>query len=127
MQERAISDLANKWIEEDINAPYFKGVKQRLKSESMAKLSDEMALFLQYVIDLDDALLEEIGAYYEIPEEDMNKALVVRLKAAKQRAREYRAEHESSELDALMQELCEKGMNGRECELWIARVRKITG
>ena len=46
MQERAITDLANKWIEEEINVPYFKSIKNKVKTAvNIEALSDEMMLF----------------------------------------------------------------------------------
>ena len=83
MQERAITDLVNKWIEEEINVPYFKSIKNKVKTAvNIESLSDEMMLFLAYGMDLDDKLLSEVEQKYKMTKEDLHTALIVRLKAA---------------------------------------------
>ena len=129
MQERAITDLANKWIEEEINVPYFKSIKNKVKTAvDIKSLSDEMMLFLAYGIDLDEKLLDEIGKKYKMSDEDMHTALIVRLKAALKDAKQYVQSHDGADkVSALIDELQTKGLDGRSCELWIAEVRSIIG
>ncbi|MFQ7290911.1 MAG: hypothetical protein ACLRQ0_01485 [Monoglobales bacterium] len=125
MQERAITDLANKWIEEEINVPYFKSIKNKVKTAvNIESLSDEMMLFLAYGMDLDDKLLSEVEQKYKMTKEDLHTALIVRLKAALRDAKQYAESHDNCDkINKLIDDLQNKGLDGRSCELWIAEVR----
>ena len=125
MQERAITDLANKWIEEEINVPYFKSIKNKVKTAvNIEALSDEMMLFLAYGMDLDDKLLSEVEQKYKMTPEDLHTALIVRLKAALRDAKQYAESHDDCDkINKIIDDLQNKGLDGRSCELWIAEVR----
>lgn len=134
MESRAINDLSNKWIEENINAAYFKRIKEYLKNGGDVKVaSDKTGAFLQYGCDLSEEERAEIGKYYEMSESEERTALITRLKAEIASAKEAITQNNSVVLKKLVSYVDDTyseealvqnpGLSAASCEHLIGKIR----
>ena len=132
MESRAINDLSNKWIEENINAAYFKEIKDYLKNGGDVKTaSDNVGAFLQYGCDLSDDERKKLG--YIMTEEEERTALIARLKKEIRDAKQAVKQTDSSVLKKLISYVDDEyksevtiekaGLDAMACEYLIAKIR----
>ena len=134
MESRAINDLSNKWIEENINAAYFKEIKDYLKNGGDVKIaSDKVGAFLQYGCDLSDEDRKDLSKYYTMNKEEEKTALIARLKKEIRDAKQAVKETDSSVLKKLVSYVDDEysvevsiekpGLDAMSCEYLIAKIR----